>query len=60
GHTHEYNRIDPTPGQNPFPVIVGGGYKLDSATVMILRRRGDEMTLTVFGADGRTIDTISL
>ncbi|PWB08647.1 endonuclease [Paramuribaculum intestinale] len=60
GHTHEYKRIDPTQGQNPFPVIVGGGYKLDGATVMILRRRGDEMTLTVLGADGRTIDTISL
>lgn len=59
-HVHEYNRIDPTPGANPFPVIVGGGYKLDGATVMILRRRGDEMSLTVLGADGRTIDTVRL
>lgn len=60
GHVHEYNRLDPTPGKNPFPVLVGGGYKLDGATVMVLRRRGDKMSVTVLGADGRTIDTLQL
>jgi len=59
-HVHEYNRIDPKRGENPFPVIVGGGYDLDGATVTVLRRRGDSMSVTVLGADGRTIDAFQL
>ena len=59
-HVHEYNRIDPKRGENPFPVIVGGGYDLDGATVTVLRRRGDSMSVTVLGADGRKIDAFQL
>jgi len=41
-------------------VIVGGGYKLDSATVMVLRKKGDEMSVRVLNAKGETLLDLKL
>ena len=45
---------------NNFPVIVGGGYKLDSATVMVLRKKGNEMSVRVLNARGETLLDLKL
>lgn len=36
------------------------GYKLDSATVMVLRKKGDEMSVRVLNAKGETLLDLKL
>ena len=38
-HTHEYAYHPKGKLDNNFPVIVGGGYDMDSATVMVIEKR---------------------
>ena len=59
-HTHQYAFHPKDSLGNNFPVIVGGGYKLDSATVMVLRKKGDEMSLRVLNAKGETLLDLKL
>lgn len=54
-HTHQYAFHPKGSLGNNFPVIVGGGYKLDSATVMVLRKKGNEMSVRVLNARGETL-----
>lgn len=51
-HTHEYAYHPAHSAGNNFPVVVGGGFKPESATVMVLDRKGDAMTLTVYDTQG--------
>jgi hypothetical protein len=39
---------------------VGGGYRMDGATVMILQKKGKEMTLRVLNAKGETLKELNL
>ena len=59
-HTHQYAFHPKDSLGNNFPVIVGGGYKLDSATVMVLRKKGDEMSVRVLNAKGETLLDLKL
>ena len=59
-HTHQYAFHPKGSLGNNFPVIVGGGYKLDSATVMVLRKKGDEMSVRVLNAKGETLLDLKL
>lgn len=54
GHTHEfaYHPAGGEAGNGHYPVVVGGGFKPEAATVMVLRRRGGALTLTVYGTQG--------
>lgn len=54
GHTHEfaYHPAGGEAGNERYPVVVGGGFRPDGATVMVLERRGGAMTLTVYGTQG--------
>lgn len=60
-HTHRY-RLHPagTVDANPFPVMVGGGPDPKEATMAILRKRGDSMTLETVDINGRRIDFLEL
>ncbi len=51
-HTHQHAVIKKNKEGNPCPVFVGGGYKLDGATLMVLKKRGKTLTLTVLAPDG--------
>lgn len=51
-HTHRFASYEAREVGNPFPVVVGGGFKRMEATVMLLERRGKQMTLTVYDAQG--------
>ncbi len=54
GHTHAfaYHPAGGEAGNEAYPVVVGGGFKPDEATVTVLERRGGTMTLTVYGTRG--------
>ena len=54
-HTHEFAYHPRGTRGNNFPVIIGGGYQMDSATVMILSRKGSEMRLKVIDTQGNTL-----
>lgn len=60
-HTHRYNYIQKGEGNgNNFPIVVGGGPRLDSATVMVLQKKGDVMTLKVIAGKGDTLYELDL
>lgn len=61
GHTHRYAyHPKGTMKNNPFPEVIGGAPQLDKATVMVLQKKGTELTLTVLDAKGETILDIKL
>lgn len=51
-HTHEFAYLPTGSDGNNFPVVVGGGFKPEEATVMVLDRKGEAMTLTVYDTQG--------
>lgn len=55
GHTHRFAYHPAKTIGNNFPVVIGGGYKKEDATVMILRKRGKEMTLQVVNTEGKEL-----
>jgi len=59
-HTHRFNHIPKGTDGNNFPVVVGGGNNVQSATMMILRKQGKQMTLTALNAEGQTLLTLNL
>lgn len=59
-HTHEY-RYHPAHSEgNNYPVVVGGGYRMDGATVMVLQKKGKELTLRVLNAKGEVLQDLKL
>lgn len=59
-HTHSYKYHPKGEKGNPFPVIIGGGPGMKSATVMVLSKKGNLMTLRVFNPKGELINTYNL
>lgn len=60
-HTHRHAYYPKgEANNNNFPVVVGGGYRLDGATVMVLQKKGKEMTLRVLNAKGETLQDLKL
>jgi endonuclease/exonuclease/phosphatase family metal-dependent hydrolase/Icc-related predicted phosphoesterase len=56
GHLHQYfYHPNGTVKNNPFPEIIGGAPQLERATVMVLRKKGAVLTLTVLNAQGETM-----
>ena len=58
--THRFAYIPEGADGNNYPVVVGGGYRMDGATVMILQKKGKEMTLRVLNAKGETLKELNL
>lgn len=54
-HTHEYAYHPKGELGNNYPVIIGGGYKMDSATVMILEKKKNELRIRVLDVEGKTL-----
>jgi len=60
-HTHEYAKHLPGDAVNPpYPVFVGGGYDLRSATMMVLSKRGKTLHLRVINTNGEETDRLEL
>lgn len=51
-HTHQFAYHPANSAGNNYPVVVGGGFKPEGARVMVLDRKGDTMTLTVYDTKG--------
>lgn len=54
-HTHTYAYHPKSELENNYPVIIGGGYKMDSATVMILEKKKDELRIKVLNVRGEVL-----
>lgn len=59
-HTHKYAYHPKGELGNNYPVIIGGGYKLDSATVMILEKKKDELRIKVLNVKGDVLLDITV
>lgn len=59
-HTHKYAYHPTGELGNNYPVVNGGGPQKDSATVMIITKRGKEMRVKVINAAGQTLLDIAV
>ncbi len=59
-HTHRHAFHPAGSAGNIFPVVVGGGYSMEGATVMVLEKKGEGMTLKVLDTAGNTILDLKL
>lgn len=59
-HTHKYAYHPKGELGNNYPVIIGGGYKMDGATVMILKKKKDELRVKVLNAKGKILLDITV
>lgn len=59
-HTHKYAYHPKGSIGNNYPVIIGGGYRMDGATVMIVEKRKETLTVKVLNAQGETLLNLTL
>ena len=60
-HTHKYAFHPKGELGNNYPVVIGGGYKMDSATVMILeKKKKDELKVKVLNVKGEILLDITV
>lgn len=59
-HTHRYAYHPVRSVGNNYPVVVGGGYRMESATVMVLQKKGKELTLRVLNTKGEVLQELKL
>ena len=59
GHTHRHAYHPKGSLNNNFPVIIGGGNRVETSTVMILRKQNSGFALTVLDAQGSTLYSVS-
>lgn len=59
-HTHKYAYHPKGELGNNYPVIIGSGYKMDGATVMILEKKKDELRVKVLNAKGKILLDITV
>lgn len=59
-HTHRYACHPKGTVGNNFPVFIGGGYSVDSATVMVLTKKGPEMSIKVLNTKGEVLKEMDL
>lgn len=55
GHMHKFTYYPKNSIGNNYPVVIGGGNSVEDATVMILEKKGEEMTLRVLNAHGEEL-----
>ena len=52
-HTHKFAHHPKGSLENNYPVIIGGGNRLENATVMILEKKKGELRIKVLDAEGK-------
>lgn len=55
GHTHKYAHHPVGTKDNAYPILVGGGKSLNTATVMLLEKRKGELRIKVLNTKGETL-----
>ncbi len=59
-HTHRYAFHEAGEDGQGYPVVVGGGYSMKGATVMVLTKKGKELRLKVLAPDGEVLKDVVL
>ena len=59
-HTHRFAFHPKGSAENNFPVVVGGGNRVNTGTVMILKKKGEKMDLTALNARGEKLLELDL
>lgn len=59
-HTHRHEYIPVGKEGNIYPVVIGGGNNEKSATVSILEKKGDKMTLRILNVKGEELLNLDL
>ena len=54
-HTHKFAHHPKNSLSNNYPVVTGGGNKVDNATVMILEKKKGELRIKVLNAEGNVL-----
>jgi hypothetical protein len=54
-HVHKFAFHPVGSSQNNYPVIIGGGKGLETATVMVLEKTRGKLKVKVFNADGKVL-----
>lgn len=54
-HTHEYAYHPKGTQGNNYPVIIGGGNRVNNATVTVLKKEGKHLKIKVLSAQGETL-----
>lgn len=59
-HTHKFAYHPKGKLKNNYPVIIGGGYQMDEATVMIMEKKKDSMKIRVLNTKGEILLDITV
>ena len=54
-HTHQFAYHPKGSLGNNYPIIIGGGNRLENATVMILEKKKGKLTLKVLNTEGKIL-----
>ena len=54
-HTHKFTHHPKGALGNNYPVVIGGGNKVENATVMILKKQKGELSIKVLNAEGNVL-----
>lgn len=54
-HTHRFAYHPKGSLKNNYPVVIGGGNKVENATIMILEKKKDELRIKVLDATGKVL-----
>lgn len=55
GHTHRYGVFDPVPGNHSYPIIIGGGPKEGSRTLIKIKADSKKLQLNMLKDDGTEV-----
>lgn len=59
-HTHQFAYHPKGEIGNNFPVVVGGSQRMETSTVMVLQKKGNDMVLKVLNTKGETLLDLKL
>lgn len=59
-HTHKFRYHATDTKDNPFPVFIGGGPSTKNATMMVLSKKGKQLTLRILNSKGKELGTWEL
>lgn len=54
-HTHKFAHHPEGSLGNNYPVVIGGGNKLETATIMIIEKKKDKLRIKVWDTEGKTL-----
>lgn len=55
GHTHRADKIEKNKAGNNFPILVGGGYNIADATLIVVKNRARKISAQCLNCDGEII-----